>query len=1318
MPITRIDLIIDEPLLGRTVPWPLTTGVPFPRGGLTDARHCRLVDDTGQEQPLQARVAATWERERQSIRWLTIDFIAWPGRRYALEFGPEVARAEAASPLRITEGEPLQVVTGALAVEFSRRGAAALGEIRAVLDGEGGPEAGEVVAAGAPDGEHYTLDAHGARCSGAGDGEERVVTVEVAGPVRACVRVDGCYTGPGGERIAAYRTRYHLYAGLGLLRVVDEFRIVGSTRETRWRDIGFALALPPADGARVVTADASAEGTETVAARWQPETAAISSFPATYRHYGNPEYHAAVVAVDPAGEQRLRQTDRAGAWLQVADDRAAVTGSLRWFWQQFPKEWEVTADRMVLHLWSPRGGELDFGPEGVRRFLGEAGYQYLIDRREVLAPRNAIERHFWFGGKPWLDRGEADGQGISKHHEFLFHFAPAERAAEGIEYGRLAAQPPVALASGAWNCGTDVFGPLAARPNASPYEAAVDRIFDLGRAAQEAFGDYGWWVFGSGPHYSFQWDPVARRHYADPRRFEYHTYQKETQLWWCYLRSGERKFYDWALPSENHWVDIAVAHVPLTARTDWIGGEAETATQHWRPGDWSIDGPIHYLRHHGTGEAWLRGGAQFWASYHRTLETTTLAYYLTGDERFQDVLDYWRDYWGGLAGITSASAEVPPWHREQAWFRAAAAGEAPRTWAEMLRDYAPFTSGSRHQLTLFFNLATLYEHTWDARIGQVLAEYAGAFLDPEHPLGVWRCQENRLPARAEAPIMAHYWAPALWKYARATGDPRMPALLARYYDACYGADPFDEDVGNYSAVHLAYAYYYTRDPRHLGPIQRELERLLAHAAPLGDPAELGMRIYNPYAPIATLTAIPRLQWALGTARQAGVPLPPPPALPLQRTALALEKRAGTALTATVWGFDAEPTLLGPDGALYREATVETRPHRARLQPFDRALPEFAAYLHTLTIPAAAPAGGYLLSPRLETALLDAEGAEGVLCNAARPVALLPNARAVVAVPAGVAELCLESAEAAALRVTGPDGEALAARVEDHRALCALPPGVAGKALTIAAPGAGRLWFRIAGWPEEACWVSLAAPVVTAPPRAPTLAALRPALSLDVEATFVPGRFGQALQIVPGRALRFPDHHIVDGRSVTLCDLEQGTLEFWIRRRWDERLAPVDSVPFLSNGIVKATIPWPLPVDEWAHVALVWRPYPGDASKSLLHIYLDGLDRANYRSFRWEGYRPGWYTQPRTGASWGEFVSRAAAGAPFALDELRLSCVPRYVDREVRFGGRQTFNPYRFTPPDHPLPADADTLLLFRFDGDLEDAVSGVVGQLSEDGDEA
>src|SRR6185369_13247546 len=111
-------------------------------------------------------------------------------------------------------------------------------------------------------------------------------------------------------------------------------------------------------------------------------------------------------------------------------------------------------------------------------------------------------------------------------------------------------------------------------------------------------------------------------------------------------------------------------------------------------------------------------------------------------------------------------------------------------------------------------------------IGQVVREYANAFIDLDHADGVWRCNDNRLPCQAESPSMAHFWMPALWKYARATGDPRMPEVLRRYCEAGYGVDPFREFVGTYSPTNIAWAYYFSRDPRHLLAARQELRDLL------------------------------------------------------------------------------------------------------------------------------------------------------------------------------------------------------------------------------------------------------------------------------------------------------------------------------------------------------------------------------------------------------------------------------------------------------------------------------------------------------------
>lgn len=1337
---TRVDLVVDEPYPERNVTWPVTTGVPFPRGSLTDVRHCRLIDDLGTEQPLQARVAATWDAQGSSIRWLTIHFLALPDRGYALEYGNDVLASKKRTALHVVEGNSsVRVSTGPLAVRFSTDGASLLKTVQLDLDADGRTTADEVVMVGPTDGEHYYVDQDDRQATSAGDHSYRRLVVETTGPIRACVRVDGAYARPNGQSIVRYRTRYHFFSGLSLIKIVDEFRIVGSTHDTKFREIGLRLAWPNNTRHRSVSIDGDgAQGDQVVSVDWRDSTRSVSSFQATYRHFGNEESAAGVVHLDTAEERLVHRSERVGEWLQVRNNRVAVTGSLRWMWQQFPKAWHVTNADFAVHLWSERGGDLDFSAEGIRKFLGEAGREYLLDWRKERHPRNPVSQYFYYAGQDALARDDADGRGINKHHELWLHFAPADEGAVGQEYGRLAAKQPLAIATPEWNCASDVFGPLMPRAvhgqsvaptrsglDASPYEAVVDRLFDLGRYAQEAFGDYGWTVFGSGPHYSYQWDEKKKRHYADPARFEYHTYQKETQLWWNYVRSGQRKFFDWAIPSENHWVDIATTHVPLKYRCAWRGGSPQDQVLHFRPGDWSIDSPLFHVRQRDSAEAWLRGGSQFWASYHRTLETTTLAYYLTGDERYNDVLKFWRQYWSVLAGKTSASEDVPVWIQEQPWFEATEPGEPTKSWAEMIRDYSPFTSGLRHQMTQLFNLATLYEHTWDPAIGQVLRECADVYLDSKSRIGVWSTQENALPAFADAPKLAHFWVPALWKYARVTEDPRMKQIFRNYFKSCYTADPFREDVGRYSNVHIGYAYYYTRDPRHLRPALNELEAILPFGTPLKGPEELRVRLYNPHVPIRCLTAIPRLLWALDASQRDGVTIPPPAPVKLQRSPIALWKPISQTLAVTLWGHDQELTLFDPAGERVRELDVTTERHASDMQPFDRTLPEFEVFLHELTLPRTAPAGYYVLSPRIGLAVLTTHPSEETrpaLVNASRPVALSAGERFHVRAPQESASIEFESAAAAAIQVFGPAGERLNRAAQGNRVTVPVKTASrdAGAPATVTfhnSTSDALVWLRLVGLAPHDSWGSFNGTMETTPNADATNAALPPLPTVDPTQFYASGRFGQAAHIVPGRQLELPDHVDIDGVKMRLFNLQQGTIEFFVKKLWDDRLVQPDDVEYLTNGLLSAWCPRPLPIGEWAHVAVEWRPLKRDPKRQVVHIYVDGLDRAYYRSTWWEGYTPP--LTFRKGTEWlRRFVSATRPNAPFLIDELRISTIARYAQLDVTFGREQTYNPARFHPPSKPFQVDPHTAALFHLDRDASGISalvdSHLVGTLREE----
>jgi len=1308
---TRVDLVVDEVTQNRTVAWPVTTGVPFPRGGLVDARHCRLVDDTGAEQSLQTKVAATWDAARSSIRWLTIDFIARPGRKYALEFGPDVRREPNSPQLTVAYAGDTRaanhavVSTGAIQVDFAPRAPEVLHAVRIDLNDDGTIAPDERIAGGPKEGDHTFTEASGRISSSARDVKDRTITVEATGPVRACIRVDGWYTDPDGRRTVAYRTRYHLFAGLGLMKVIDEFRIIGSTRDVQFKDIALPLQLDLGGDNRSV---ATAEGTFGVDAPHE-----VSLVQETYRHYGNPECVAKVLERSAGGERAMHTAERAGPWMQITGAQAAVTGSLRNFSQQFPKEWSSKKDRLTLHLWSPRVEPLDFGQKGIERFFGEAGKKYLFDWKSGDGS-SPISDFFYYAGHNALKRDGADGRGINKHHEIWYHFGRANEAAAGREYGALADKQPIALATGKWNVGTEVFGPLAARPHsksepnadtswAAEFEAIVDRIFDLERKAQDDFGDYGWFLFGAGPHYSYQWDKETKKHYADPRRFEYHTYQRETQLWWTYLRSGERKFYDWCIPSENHWVDIAVAHVPMTYSTEWRGGKKGDAQLNYPAGDWSIDSPLHYVRHHDTGEAWLRSASQFWGSYHRTLETTTLAYYLTGDERYNDVVQFWKDYWGPLAGVRSDSADVKGFHTDQMWWAPTPAGKPTKSWAEMVRDYAPFQSGSRHQQTLFFNLSTLYEHTWDPTVKQVLDEYAAAFIKPENPNGVWQCQDHHLPANADSPMLAHYWSPALWKYARASGDKRMPDVLKKYFTACLDADPYGGEVGIYSNNQIAWAWYFTKDQRAIVAATHELQRLWPHSEPLEKPEDLGTRIYNPYAPIMCLATVPRLigifqgdHFERSLSRQTV----PEPALQPQRTLIAIE-RPGEKFRGVLWGWDAKLETYDAEGGVNSKTNVLT--HRSHLQPFDRRLPGFQVFRTEFTGTRADRSPWIFVSPKLETGVLDSDGGT-VWCWAGEPVKSPAGSAWQWRRPKGVANLTIETAQPSLWRGYDASRDSdLQRRIERNRVIVSLDGVKEDELIMISFESEQDHWFRFVELPDEQNWVTPLAmgnpgPRPT-PPTPKKLIEARRKPALEVDGVVAAGKFGKALYVGGGSEFEIPDEvAAADGTKRRLSDARQGSLEFWIRRLTDERIQQVPRTTIFYAGPIQVAMPQHVPLDEWTHVAVDWFPTLDDPEQVIASVYVNGVDHGNYRSIYWAGYGDRVPTFAPTKTPWlGKWKITAPPGTAYMLDDVRLSSAPRYTDVKTPFGRAQTFNPKSFDVPTKPAELDPTALWIAPLD---------------------
>ncbi len=189
--------------------WPITGGVPLPRGALGSARNVRLLDAEGHEQPLQVQITSRWDDG--SIRWLLLDFQTtkeWH-RGYVLEYGCDVGPQAPPKPgLGVTcDDRGVHVDTGVMRVDLPRDRFAPF--VGAVCRGRELPGLTGSVADGSASAGAFLVDAEG-RTFGTLDPPDSV-EVELRGPRRAVVRIRGRFTREDAS-LFRYDARLHFYA--------------------------------------------------------------------------------------------------------------------------------------------------------------------------------------------------------------------------------------------------------------------------------------------------------------------------------------------------------------------------------------------------------------------------------------------------------------------------------------------------------------------------------------------------------------------------------------------------------------------------------------------------------------------------------------------------------------------------------------------------------------------------------------------------------------------------------------------------------------------------------------------------------------------------------------------------------------------------------------------------------------------------------------------------------------------------------------------------------------------------------------------------
>ncbi len=317
-----VPLRAVRPLIGG--PQPITVGVPFPRGVLTDPNAVELVDSAGSPCLLQTQALAYWPDG--SVKWLLLDYVASAGadrpKEWTLRPAGGVRAEPSADRLRLDETEKcVRVHTGTVGFHLRRTIATLLEQTELV----GTPILGAFT---------------GSRMLFLNRKEQLLTThvkrmdVEARGPIRATFRASGNVVAGN----CRFVTRFSAFTGTGLARIDVRLHNPWPARHRHglwdlhdpgsmyFHLFGLEFILDDETSPRIAYRTAQDQRLEEcpVDTLRMSQTTSKATQP-----QDNPRY-----------------SPRAEPILQLRGSHGRLTVAVPEFWQQFPRALSVTQDRV------------------------------------------------------------------------------------------------------------------------------------------------------------------------------------------------------------------------------------------------------------------------------------------------------------------------------------------------------------------------------------------------------------------------------------------------------------------------------------------------------------------------------------------------------------------------------------------------------------------------------------------------------------------------------------------------------------------------------------------------------------------------------------------------------------------------------------------------------------------------------------------------------------------------------------------------------------------------------------------------------------
>ncbi|OGV52417.1 MAG: hypothetical protein A2017_10900 [Lentisphaerae bacterium GWF2_44_16] len=525
----KIPIKIDNPT-SFNKPWPITCGVPFPKGKLKDTSSFAVIDKAGKSIPCQFDITATW-LEDGSIRWVLLNYVANPRGEYFLT--TENANNTSISQKIQVQDNKENILINTGAAEF-------IIDKNAALISEAKVNGKSILKNSVPTA--YLIDNKGRKAVLGGKSSEMESRFLLQGPLATVLRQEGWYTTEKGEHIARGIVWLYFYGNSPYVKLVHKLVLTENTNEVWFKDIGinFSSAMKGNAEAAFPISKSSLGKIETVSLK---DNETVWMMQDDFPHFMSKSSHFSLTKEASGEKKEISSGEICGDWCNLSSGKTGFSVVLRDFAEQYPKEFTVSRDGINLHLWAPRSGkELDFRtPALIKNHWGEwANYANITLDELSMLPSNAqasAKTHIL-----WL---LPDIEGYDKK--------------EIADTADTAAKSVLAFSDPKWTCKSEAMGPAIHPKDEDKFseeERFISKFFDELVLPNRLFPMSGYLSWGANPCTRYSIDSKTGKLYAVWWRVSLTDYYLKYNAWMLYLRSGERKYFDFAEHFDRHIGDM------------------------------------------------------------------------------------------------------------------------------------------------------------------------------------------------------------------------------------------------------------------------------------------------------------------------------------------------------------------------------------------------------------------------------------------------------------------------------------------------------------------------------------------------------------------------------------------------------------------------------------------------------------------------------------------------------------------------------------------------------------------------------------------